>query len=311
MIQRALRAVALMLLAGAFANLDAPAARADVTVTDASGAKVIVGDTSRIVSIGGDVTEILYALEADGKIIAVDSTSQFPAAALKDKTNVGYMRALSAEGVLATNPTVIIAAKDAGPPEVVGLLRSSSVPYVEVPDDHTPEGVAAKIRFVATVVGADAAGDALAKQVEHDFAVLAADRAKIAKPVGALFVLTVQNGRATVAGRDTSADAILELAGAENAAKTLRGFKPLGDEAAMEVAPDAIVTMRHASPSFPSAPILSVKGLAASPAAQNKRIIEMDGLYLLGFGPRAAQAARELMKALYPRLAQAGAGAGE
>jgi iron complex transport system substrate-binding protein len=311
MIHSALRSAALLLMAAATVSTAPPSAFADVTVTDASGAKITVSDTSRIVSIGGDVTEILYALDADKDIIAVDSTSQFPAEALKKKTDVGYMRALSAEGVLATNPSVIIAAKNAGPPEVVALLRSSSVPYVEVPDDHTPEGVAGKIRFVASVVGADAAGDALAKQVEHDFAVLAKDRAKIKKPVRALFVLTVMNGRATVAGRDTSADAILKMAGAENAADMLRGFKPLADESAMEVAPDAIVTMRHSSSAFRSDHILSVKGLATSPAAENKRIVEMDGLYLLGFGPRAAQAARDLMKSLYPRLAQTDTGAGE
>lgn len=311
MIERALRAAAQMLPALALVLLSF-AAHADVTVTDASGRQVTISDTSRIVSIGGDVTEILYALKADKSIVAVDTTSQFPHTALKEKANVGYLRALSAEGVLSTNPSVIIAAKDAGPPEVVALLRSSSATYVEVPDDHTPEGVAAKIRFVASVVGADAAGDALAREVEHDFAVLASDRAKIAKPVRALFVLTVQNGRATVAGRDTSADAIFRLAGAENAANTLRGFKPLADESAIEVAPDAIVTMRHSSSGFHSDHILSVKGLADSPAAQNKRIVEMDGLYLLGFGPRAAQAARDLMKSLYPKLAQSsGAGTGE
>ncbi len=53
-------------------------ARAPTTVTDAGGRQVKVGDTSRIVSIGGDVTEILYALNATPKIVAVDSTSTFP-----------------------------------------------------------------------------------------------------------------------------------------------------------------------------------------------------------------------------------------
>src|SRR5690606_18310102 len=100
-----------------------------------------------ILSIGGDVTEILYALKADDRIVAIDSTSQFPGDALKQKQDVGYMRALSAEGVLSTNPTVIIAASDAGPPPVVDVLKASSIPYVQVPDDKSPEGVAAKIRF--------------------------------------------------------------------------------------------------------------------------------------------------------------------
>jgi iron complex transport system substrate-binding protein len=267
-----------------------------------------VADTSRIVAIGGDVTEILYALKAEAKIAAVDSTSQFPPEALKDKKNVGYMRALSAEGVLSANPTVILAAKDAGPPDVVAALKASAVPYVEVPDDHTPEGAVAKIRFIAKLVGAETAGDALAKSLEQDFAALAQDRAKIAKPVRAIFVLTVQNGRATVAGTNTSADAVIKLAGAENAAAGIEGYKPLVEESAMQLAPEAIVTMRHSSSTFKSDDILAVKGLQASPAGQNKRIIEMDGLYLLSFGPRSAHAARDLMAALYPNLAERRAG---
>jgi heme transport system substrate-binding protein len=307
---RMLRAIAAALIgAAALAGFALASARAEVTIKDAGGREVKVADTSRIVAIGGDVTEILYALKAEGKIAAVDSTSQFPVHALKDKPNVGYMRALSAEGVLSANPTVIVASKDAGPPDVVKTLKASSVPYVEVPDDHTPEGVTAKIRFIASLVGTESAGDALAKSVEQDFAALAKDRAKIGKPIRAIFVLTVQNGRATVAGANTSADAVIKLAGAENAAAAgIEGYKPLVEEAAMQLAPDAIVTMRHSSSTFTSDQILTVKGLQASPAGQNKRIIEMDGLYLLSFGPRSAHAARDLMAALYPGLAERRAG---
>ena len=105
----------------------------------------------------------------------------------------------------------------------------------------------------------------LAKALEQDFAALAQDRAKITKPVRAIFVLTVQNGRATVAGGHTSADAIIKLAGAENAAGGIEGYKPLVEEAATELAPDAIVTMRHSSSTFTSDQILSVKGLQVEP----------------------------------------------
>ncbi len=309
MTARTLRAIAFVLIGAiTMSNLAPAGARAEVAIKDASGRDVKIADTSRIVAIGGDVTEILYALKADAKIAAVDSTSQFPVQALKEKPNVGYMRALSAEGVLSANPTVIVASKDAGPPDVVKALKASAVPYVEVPDDRTPEGAAAKVRFIASLVGAESAGEALAKSVEQDFAALAQDRAKITKPVRAIFVLTVQNGRATVAGGHTSADAVIKLAGAENAAGGIEGYKPLVEEAATELAPDAIVTMRHSSSTFTSDQILSVKGLQASPAGQNKRVIEMDGLYLLSFGPRSAHAARDLMAALYPGLTERRAG---
>lgn len=301
----------LHLLMAAALSFFAGTALAQTKIVDGSGREVTVTDTSRVLSIGGDVTEILYALKADGKIIAVDSTSQFPAEAMKTKANVGYMRALSAEGVLATNPTLILAAKDAGPPPVVAVLKASSIPYIEVPDDKTPEGVAAKIRFIAKVVGAESAGDALAKDVERDFAALAVQRAKIDKPKRALFVLSVQNGRATVAGTNTSADAMLKLAGAVNAAGEAQGYKPLADEAGVKLAPDAIVTMQHGRSGPPSDPISSISALAQSPALKQHQIIEMNGLYLLGFGPRCASAARELMAALYPEVVQKRASAGE
>jgi iron complex transport system substrate-binding protein len=307
----ALRRSAICLFSCAAILGSAVQAHAEQTIVDAGGRQVKVSDTSRILSIGGDVTEILYALDADDKIIAIDSTSQFPGDALKTKTNVGYLRALSAEGVLSTNPTLIIAAKDAGPPPVVAVLKASSIPYIEVPDDQTPEGVAAKIRFIASVVGRDAAGDALAKDVERDFALLAEQRARIVKPKRALFVLSVQNGRATIGGAGTSADAMIKLAGAENAAGGAQGYKPLADEAGVELAPDAIVTMQHGRAGPPSADVSTVKALATSPALQNHRVIQMNGLYLLGFGPRCARAARELMAALYPELAQRRASTGE
>ncbi len=291
--------------------VSAAGVRAEQTIVDAAGRQVKIGDTSRILSVGGDVTEILYALKAQDKIIAIDSTSQFPGDALQSKTNVGYLRALSAEGVLSTNPTLIIAAGDAGPPPVVSVLKASSIPYVQVPDDKTPEGVAAKIRFIASVVGLEAAGDALAKDVERDFALLAEQRGRITTPKKALFVLSVQNGRATIGGTGTSADAMLKLAGAENVAAGTHGYKPMADEAGVELAPDAVITMQTGQSGPPSGAITTVQALTQSPALQNNRVIEMNGLYLLGFGPRCARAARELMAALYPELAQKRASSGE
>ena len=70
----------------------------------------------RIVVVGGVITEVLYALGLQDTIAGVDSTSQFPSEALRDKANVGYVRALSAEGVLSLKPSIVIAINGAGPP---------------------------------------------------------------------------------------------------------------------------------------------------------------------------------------------------
>jgi len=108
-------------------------------------------DTSRIVSIGGAVTEIIHALGAQDRIVAVDTTSQFPVAA-KQKPNVGYMRALSPEGVLSMKPSLIVAIEGSGPADALKVLEAASVPLVMIPNEYTIKGVVEKIRAVAKIV---------------------------------------------------------------------------------------------------------------------------------------------------------------
>src|SRR5207244_645431 len=107
------------------------------------------------------------------RLVGIDSTSQFPTRALKEKKNVGYMRALSTEGVISVDATLILASERSGPPEVVKTLKTTSVPYVEVPDGHTAEGIAGKVRLIARAIGADAEGERVVRQVEADFRMLA------------------------------------------------------------------------------------------------------------------------------------------
>lgn len=269
-------------------------------LVDASGKLTAAADTSRILSIGSDTTEILYALGLGDKIVAVDTTSQFPAAA-RAKPNVGYMRALATEGVLSTGATLILAGAQAGPPDVVRALKSSPVSYVALPDNERAETVSDKIRLVGRVVGAEAKANDLAGKVDAGFADLASARAKIAKPARAIFVLNVTGGRAMIGGRGSGADLMLKLAGAENAAAAIHGYKPLSAEALLELAPDVVVTMTHSSAEDIAAKVSEIPTFGATPAGKTKHVITMDGVYLLGFGPRTPDAARELMQKIYSK----------
>jgi iron complex transport system substrate-binding protein len=277
-----------------------------VLVTPAHAEEKSSVDVSRIVSIGGDVTEILYALGYEPNIVAVDTTSVYPADALAEKKNVGYMRALSTEGVLSLTPTVIMAADDAGPPEVVAALKSSTVAYVTISGADNPAGTAERIRAVAASVGAAGQGEQLVASVQQKYASLAEKRATIGKPARVLFLLSVQSGRATAGGTGTAAHEVIELAGGTNVATAFSGYKPLSDEASIGLAPDVILVMKRSQrPGQPSSEpiekiIGAMPGLNATPAARNGRIIEVDGAALLQFGPRTADAALELMRILHP-----------
>lgn len=271
------------------------------TVTDATGRQVEIKNTSKIVSIGGAVTEILYALGAGDRIVAVDSTSTYPAEATK-KPNVGYVRALSPEGVLALAPTLVIAVEEAGPPTAIDVLRNASVPLVLVPQVYDEDGILKKIRMVAEAAGLREAGEKLLLAVKEDFGTLATLRGKIKDRRKAAFVLALGNGSPIVGGGHTTVSGIFRLAGIENAFEKFEGFKPAADEAMIAAQPDAVVMMAERNHATTADTVFAMPAFAATPAAKEKKIVALPGLYLLGFGPRTAHAARDLAAALYPEL---------
>jgi iron complex transport system substrate-binding protein len=257
----------------------------------------------RIVSLGGDATEILYALGLQDQIVAVDTTSLSPPEALKDKPNVGYMRALSAEGVLSTGATTIVANAQAGPPEVVSALQSANLRFVALPGNETPHNVAEKILLIGKTFNREAQAKELAARVEAGLKQVDERRKDIKKPVRAIFILGVNSGRATVGGAETTADTMLKLAGAENAAD-FKNYKPLTSEALLSLAPDVVITMRREGATDNKTLMESLPGYKETPAGKHGRLIEMEANYLLGFGPRTHEAALELMGKLYPDLAR-------
>lgn len=257
-------------------------------------------DAKRIVSVGGTITEILYALGAEERIIARDSTSTYPESALK-LPDVGYMRALSAEGVLGLKPDLMLVEDGSGPPDTLAILKASEVPMVMIPTPPQGSAIARKIEDVGAAVGLDAKAKELAAKVDADLAALAKDVAAVGeKKKRVLFVLSMTNGRIMAGGNDTEAGAIIELAGGVNAATGISGYKPLTDEAVIAAAPDVIVTMQRGNHKITAEEAFALPALATTPAAATKSIVSMDGLLLLGFGPRTPQAGRELASILYP-----------
>ena len=79
----------------------------------------------------------------------------FPEAA-RALPDVGYMRALSPEGVLSVDPSGILALQGSGPREAIDVLKKASVPYIEVPETFDNAGILEKIRIVGHALGADA-----------------------------------------------------------------------------------------------------------------------------------------------------------
>lgn len=255
----------------------------------------------RIVSVGGAVTETVFALGAQGQLVGVDTTSLFPVDATK-LPQVGYARTLSAEGVLALTPQVLLASGEAGPPQVLAQLKSAGVRVEVLDEQHRFDGVLARTQRVGALCGREREAARLTAKLQQDWA--ARPRSPAGPVPRVLFVLAHAGGQLRVAGEGTSADAMITLAGARNAFAGVQGYKPLTAEAALQAAPDIVLCTDQGLEAQGGANgLLKAPGLALTPAGRARRVASMEALLLLGFGPRLPQAVAELTTKLHGRAA--------
>ncbi len=252
----------------------------------------------RIVSLGGAVTETLYALGVGDAIVAVDGSSVWPAEA-QQKAQVGYFRALSAEPILGQKPDVIVLDAGAGPPDALAQLQAAGVRLVRVGGGSTVDSVAANIQTIAAAVGRDARGRALADTLRAQVA-----RAMARVPQGprprVVYVQGQGGGALALAGGGSHADALVTMAGGTNPFASVNGYKPLTSEALAGAAPDVLVaTERTVAVAGGMDAFLARPGLAQTPAARARRLVVLDDRHLI-FGPSLGEAVDALVRALHP-----------
>lgn len=254
----------------------------------------------RIVSVGGSTTEIVYALGAGEQLAGADTTSIYPAAA-DALPDVGYVRQLSAEGLLSLSPDLILAGGEAGPDAALTQTAAAGVRIVKLKEGFTPAEVQAHIETVGAAIGREAEAKALNAALQQDIEQVLTDVATLDGKPRVLFLLQAGRGGMLVAGDHTAAKAMIELAGGESAVSGFTGYKPFSPEAATAAAPDVLlVTDQTVEMLGGTSKLLADPALAATPAGKAKRIVSMDALYLAGFGPRLAHAVRDLAAALHP-----------
>ncbi|WP_145533956.1 heme/hemin ABC transporter substrate-binding protein [Yersinia alsatica] len=248
----------------------------------------------RIVTIGGDVTEISYALGAGGEIVARDSTSLQPQAVQK-LPDVGYMRMLNAEGILAMKPTMLLVSELAQPSLVLKQVADSGVNVVTVPGQTTPESVAVKINAVAAALHQQEKGQELIKDYQQRLGAVS----NTPLPVKVLFVMSHGGLTPMAAGQNTAADAMIRAAGGNNAMQGFSRYRPLSQEGVIASAPDLLlITSDGVRALGGSEGIWKLPGMALTPAGKNKRLLVVDDMALLGFGLETPQVLAQLRKGM-------------
>jgi iron complex transport system substrate-binding protein len=206
--------------------------------------------------------------------------------------------------VLAANPTLVIGPADSGPAPVVDQIKAAGVTTLLLPNDPTVANAKARIMAIGQALGKEAEAQALVTRLDADLTAATALAGKATSKPKVLFVIRPPGAPDLIVGTGTEADAMIALAGGQNAV-TIPGAMPLSAEAVAAAAPDVILTTTSSIQSIGGLDaFLAEPGVAQTPAGQKKAVVDFDDLYLLGFGPRLGQAVHDLALKLHPELAQ-------
>ncbi len=256
--------------------------------------------TQRIVSAGNGITELVYALGAGDQVVAVDITSNWPPET-DSVPRLGYHKQLSAEGILAMKPTVLMGTEDMGPPSTLTQLKNAGVKVVALPLNHTEEAIRQRIKSLSQLLDKEKEGKALWASIQSSFQKARALADSHENKAKVLFLLAMGGRSLSVSGSDTAADAMIKLAGGNNvAADQFVSYKPLSNEALLQMAPEFIIYADRGNGLTPEQLLDMQPALRQTPAGRQGNVIAMDGTVLLGgFGPRTGETAMRLASVLY------------
>ena len=255
-------------------------------------------DFSRVVIVGGSITEIFYLLGIENKIVALDITSNFPEEA-KNFPSIGYVRMLSAEGLLSMNPSIILGENDMGPQNVIEQVNQTGVELLIIPEEKSLEGIIGKIKCVANIMDVSSnAYDLINNKYKNIIVQIEKNKKTIlGKKISAMVIYSMQGTSPIVSGSGESGDAFLQLIGARNAFASFEGWKPASSESIIANNPDYIIVTNRLLKRFSNLEELrNHPSLSQTKAAKNTQIIAKDGMAMMGFGPRTISCALEVSK---------------
>ncbi|MBS1205917.1 MAG: hemin transporter substrate-binding protein [Proteobacteria bacterium] len=246
----------------------------------------------KVVTLGGDITEIVYGLGAQSQLVGRDTTSNWPLEASK-LPDVGYVRQLNAEGILSLRPTIVLASEQAQPSTVLQNVARNNVKVIPVPGGYTPAAIDNKVAVIAAALGKAAEGEQLRQKVAAQIAAL--PKTVLHKRV--LFLLSHGGMGTMVAGQETAADGAIRAAGLQNAMQGFAHYRGLSQEGVIASQPDLIVISADGVKSMGGeANLWKLPGLAQTPAGRHKQLLIVDDMALLGFSLRTPQALLDLRK---------------
>ncbi len=279
-----------------------------ITIVDATGAEITIDSLEAIASGSGDVTEIIVALGFRGNLVGIDISSTYPTDLLDDIQEIGFARRLAIEPIAAVTPTVFFCTEICTPTAVLDQVRDLDIPVVIIPDndDAGMDLPAQKIRMVAAALGVPERGEELVARIEREIDWVTTALANVTDEDPYVLMIYVRGTRLQlVSGSEVPAYEMIIGAGAVDAAADIGvvGYTTLNAELILTSYPDIILLMEGGVESFGGLDaIYDIQGVSQTPAGENRNLVVMDDMYLLGMSTRTGQALLDLALLFHPSI---------
>jgi len=257
----------------------------------------------RVVSVSKQINEFIYAIGAQDVLVGRDLTSTYPPQ-IKQVPSVGYHRALSAEGIISTKPTLLITDGNVGPESVLEQVRKVGIPVVTLAPGGTVDSAQALLTKLGQQFHRERGADSVLAVWRSGMDSLWRDTVRWSAPKRPR-VMIIHFGQMInnylALKRGGSADAMLHWAGADNAIDSVGGMARLSPELIARAAPDVIIATDVGFDRYGSVEkFKTLPGVALTPAGQSNRIYRVDEQELMYFGPRTPAVVRKFAGWFHP-----------
>ncbi len=255
--------------------------------------------TKRVVCISKQINEYIYALGAEQDLVAVDLSSTYPEQ-IKKLPNVGYHRALSAEGIISMKPTVVIHDGNIAPVAVIEQVKKVGIPLLEMHSGRGLDSAKILLREVGAYFHKESVADSVIKKMDADMVSVLNNsnkKGEKSKPR----ILIIHYGRAAniylAMTKKSTANEIIEWAGGVNAIDSVGGMARTNAEMIAKSAPDIIIATDFGFDKFGSIEkFKEMPGVSLTPAAKNNRIYRIEENEIVYFGPRTPTVVKKVVE---------------
>lgn len=273
-----------------------PQAALALTTTDQTGRRLVLpAPPARIISLVPSVTEILFTIGAQDRLVGVTDFCDYPAEARR-KPSVGGMLAPSLETMVALKPDLVVATTSGNRHETFDQLARLKIP-VYVVNPITVEDVLDLLSRLGRLAERGEAADRAVAALRERIQAVSARVAGRPRP-RVLYVLWPDP--LIVPARDALVSELIALAGGDSVtADGGQGYPRYSMEAALARNPEVIILASHGSE---RSPLVRSKWERFSqvPAVAAGRLHTMDGNLMHRYGPRMVDGLETLARLVHP-----------